>query len=647
MEYYEIWVASASFHGKEPLTYGSEASLNIGEIVKIPIQKTHSIGIVNKRVSKPKFATKNISEINEKPRIPQHHLDLIRWLSVYYPAPIGQIVTLFVPQNIDTKNRLIGSDKNSDLENKLIKPPELTPQQSEAVQEISETESPVILHGDTGTGKTRVYIEIAMQKLDSGKSSIILTPEIGLTPQLIKSFSDVFGDRVILVHSNLTPAQKRNVWLKCALSEEPQIVVGPRSALFMPVKNLGLIVIDEFHDGAYKQEQAPHYQTSRVAAKLSKLTDAALILGSATPSVSDYYAFETKKLPIIRMTETATKNNKKETDISIIKINDRACFTNSFWLSNELIDSIRESLNAGQQSLLFLNRRGSARVAMCQKCGWQALCPKCDIPMTYHGDIHRLRCHTCGYKTTAPGVCPDCNSADIEFKGIGTKSIFSEVERLFPNARVARFDSDNDKKENLTSRYKDVKSGEIDILVGTQTLTKGLDLPKLSVVGVITADTALFFPDYTAEELTYQQISQVVGRVGRGHQDSKVIIQTYYPENPALKSIVNKNYSLFYSQQILERKKFNFPPYFYVLKINCGRKSSKNAENSINKLNTLIRDLPLVIDVVGPSPSFKHKQNDKYYWQLIIKAKKREHLTSVIGHLPANFSYDIDPTNLL
>lgn len=646
MEYYEIWIANASFHGKEPLTYSSEQALNIGEIVKVPIQKKYSIGIVNKRVLKPKFTTKNASIIAERPTVPKHQIELIRWLSIYYPAPLGQITTLFVPQNIDTKNRLTQGNKPSQIRTQDSLP-NLTSQQVDAVSEINKTKSPVILHGDTGTGKTRVYIEIALKNLKSGKSSIVLTPEIGLTPQLIKSFSDVFGDQVLLVHSNLTPAQKRNVWLKCGLSKEPLIIIGPRSALFMPVKNLGLIILDEFHDSAYKQEQSPYYQTSRVAAKLAKITNSNLILGSATPSVTDYFAFKEKNLPIIRMTETATKNKNLNTDIEIININDRSNFTNSFWLSNELVEAIKNSLDSGQQSLLFLNRRGSARIAMCQKCGWQALCSRCDIPMTYHGDIHRLICHTCGNKKNTPSACPDCGSADVEFKGIGTKAIFSEVERLFPSASVARFDSDNLRNDNLSSRFEDVKSGKIDILVGTQTLTKGLDLPKLSVVGVITADTALFFPDYTAEEVTYQQLSQVIGRVGRGHQDSKVIIQTYYPENTALKAIVDKNYSLFYSQQINERKKFHFPPYFYVLKLSCGRKSSKNAENTINKLHTLISNLHLEIEIVGPSPSFKHKQNDNYYWQLIIKAKNRGDLTAIINNLPAKISYDIDPTNLL
>lgn len=645
MEFYEVWVSAINLHGKEPLTYSSSKKLAIGEIVSITLRNKKCLGIVKSVSEKPKFKTKEIETIENRPTTTKQNLLLLEWLINYYPAPIGQIASLFIPSNLNSKPRTTNIETKNLTDFEL---PILTKEQVSALDKIEKSENkPVILHGDTGSGKTRIYLELTKKSISNHKSAIILTPEIGLTPQLARSFEELFANKVIVTHSELTPAQKRDIWTRVYNSTEPLVIIGPRSALFLPLKNIGIIVVDEFHDSAYKQEQAPHYLASRAASKLANLHNAKLILGSATPNVSDYFIFESKNLPIVRMENLAVNQEKSSTDIEIIEINDRTNFSKSAWLSDSLLNSIRISLDKGQQSLLFLNRRGSARVALCQKCRWQALCPKCDIPMTYHGDSHILRCHTCGLKSKAPTSCPDCGAVEIEFRGIGTKALLNEVTKIFPDATVARFDSDNLKNESLNSRFEDIKNGKIDILIGTQTLTKGLDLPNLTTVGVVTADTALFFPDYTAEEISYQQLQQVIGRVGRGHNHGKVVIQTYYSENSSIKATVDKNYSLFYQQQLTERKKFHFPPYFYTLKITCSRKSDKSAENFIRKLHNIIIYSPLSIEIIGPSPSFKQKQNDMYFWQLIVKAKKRDHLTTIVNTLPGQFSYDLDPINLL
>ncbi len=647
MKFYEVWVSSPSFHGKEPLTYSCESALTVGAVVQVPLQRKTAIGIVNKEVSKPSFATKSLSLIPESAVVPAELIRLIPWLQSYYPAPLGQITSLMVPSNVAQKSRTTNTSKT----NNAKQPPSLpvlTEEQSAAIKAISPGSSrSYLLHGETGSGKTRVYLELAKNSIAENKSVIILTPEIGLTPQLVEFFSAHFPDQTAVIHSHLTSAQRRKVWLRIANSEEPLVVIGPRSALFAPIKNVGLIVIDEAHDSAYKQEQAPHYQATRVGAQLANLHNAKLILGSATPNVADYYMFETKKLPIIRMNKQAASSEAKLENIQIVAINKRENFTRSSWLSDALLTKIHDAQRAGTQSLIFLNRRGSARIVMCQSCSWHALCPKCDLPLTYHADSHKLRCHTCGYTDRSPTSCPTCKSSDILYKSIGTKAITEELRKLFPEAQIARFDSDNTKSERLDEHHQSIHEGNIDILVGTQMLTKGLDLPKLSVVGIVTADTALSFPDYTAEEITYQQLSQVMGRVGRGHVDGSVVIQTYYPENPGLKAVVDKNYSLFYQQQISERNKFLFPPFSYTLKLNCGRKSANSAKKTCENLYTFITSLPLSIEIIGPTPSFKEKQNDTYYWQIIVKAKKRDQLTAIINQLPSQISYDIDPNNLL
>lgn len=647
MQFYKVWVSSQSFHGKEALTYSSENSYAKGAVVQVPLQNKLVAGIIAEKTIKPSFKTKNIINLPQPLYVPEQHLAVIEWLAAYYPAPMGQIVSLLIPTNIAQKSRqeIKIQSKNKTTIPKL---PPLTKDQEAALKNIiSSDQSSFLLHGDTGTGKTRVYLELVRKVFVKGKSAIILTPEISLTPQLVKTFEAQFPDQTVVVHSQLTPAENRNAWMRIASSDKPTVVIGPRSALFSPLKKVGLVILDEAHDQAYKQEQSPHYQTSRVAAYLAKLHGATFILGSGTPNVADYYTFETKHLPIIRMTETATAVDTSEAKLNIISIRDRDNFTRSPWLSNPLIDHVRKAISNGEQSLIFLNRRGSARVVLCQNCGWQALCPRCDVPLTYHGDNHSLLCHTCGHREVSPTSCPSCKSPDILYKSAGTKAIELEISRLFPDAKVARFDSDNLKSERFDQNHTQVSEGDIDILVGTQTLTKGLDLPKLSVVGVIAADTALHFPDYTAEEITYQQLIQVAGRVGRGHRAGNVIIQTNYPENMVIKAIENKNYSLFYKQQISEREKFLYPPFSYILKLTCCRKTSASAEKTLRNLHTFITKLPLSVNIIGPSPSFKEKQNNSYYWQMIIKAKKRDQLIHIINQLPANVSYDIDPSNLL
>jgi len=322
-------------------------------------------------------------------------------------------------------------------------------------------------------------------------------------------------------------------------------------------------------------------------------------------------------------------------------------FSRSSWLSNSLLEAIGNALVKHEQSLIFLNRRGTARLVLCNACGWRAVCPRCDLPLTYHGDSHHLQCHTCGYSERAPSSCPVCGSSDIIFRSIGTKSLVAELERLFPKATVGRFDSDVKKADRLEATYEALAAGTIDILVGTQVLGKGLDLPKLSLVGVVVADTSLYFPDYTAEERTFQMLTQVIGRVGRGHRPGTVIIQTHNPDNATLQQALHKDYSAFYQAQIEERRLYHFPPFYFVLKLRCGRKSLASAEQTAHKLAQALLQQQLPIELSGPSAAFIEKNNNVYYWQIIVKAKRRQVLLDIIRQLPANWSYDIDPINLL
>ncbi len=643
--HYEVLVSSQRYHGDTALTYTNDFGLPIGSVVKVPLGRQLVMGIVVARVPKPDFDTKKITAVIEGVIIPEKLLDLIEWLKFYYPAPLGQLAGLLLPAGLSQAARPKAAKISAAPINSPL--PALTLDQEMAIAEISHHQNEaILLHGDTGSGKTRVYLEMAKKELAKGKSVIILTPEIGLTPQITEAFRNLFGDQVHLLHSNLTPAQRRDAWLAINQSNKPVIVIGPRSALFSPVKKLGLIVLDEAHDSAYKQEQAPYYLTTRVAAKLGELHKATVLLGSATPLISDYYIFDSKKLPIIRMAQPAIKMDIAA-EVKLVDLRQRDAFRTSGWLSDTLLESITQALENKEQSMLFLNRRGTARLVLCQVCGWQAVCPRCDLPLTYHGDSHKMQCHTCGFTQAAAASCPECGAADIVFRSIGTKSIESDLKRIFPKARVARFDSDSKKSERLEAHYEALQKGEIDILVGTQMLGKGLDLPLLSVLGVVIADTSLYFPDYTAEEQTFQLLTQVMGRVHRGHRPGRIVIQSYHPDNPAIRTAITKNYKEFYEKELLSRRQFDFPPFVHALKLWCSRANQKTAEKSALAVAENLKQNYGKIKLIGPSPAFIEKKNSRYYWQLVVLSKQRSVLLDIIKALPSNWHYDLDPLHLL
>lgn len=644
MAYFDVLAGSQRYHGEEALTYSSNTPLVRGAIVAVPLRNQEVLGVVLKTANKPEFKTKPISQIYDLPPLPESSLRLMDWLRSYYPAPLGTITNLFLPASLTKK--LPESKPRIDTQ-QSVKLPDLTKQQATAVRTIGKSRSKsFLLHGDTGTGKTRVYLELAAEQLKTGRDILVLTPEIGLTPQLVKDFKAAFSSQVVVWHSNLTPAQRRKAWLNLLQSDQPTVVIGPRSALFAPFRKLGLIVMDEAHESAYKQEQQPHYQAVRVAGQLANLHKARLIMGTATPNVTDYYVAEAKSVPILRLTELAIKSDHAA-DIKVIDTKDKQQFGRNSLLSDELLSGIAATQHKKQQSLIFLNRRGSARLVLCQNCGWEQLCPNCDLPLTYHGDTHLMRCHTCGYSADAPFSCPVCQSTDIIYRSMGTKSLVEVLAKFFPEANIKRFDTDNTKAEKLEQNYQSLADGSVDIVVGTQLITKGLDLPKLGFVGVVTADSSLSFPDYTADERTYQLLSQVIGRIGRGHLASRAVVQTYHPDNPAILAAINKDWDSFYTAQIKERQLFRFPPFCYLLKLSTLRKSAQAASQAAEKLRSDLLKLGLKIEIIGPSPSFYEKSKDGFRWQLVIKTKDRSQLLAVVKALPSGWSYDLDPTNLL
>jgi primosomal protein N' (replication factor Y) len=642
MYYYEVLVGAMAYHGDTPLTYSAEVALLPGTIVRISLRERSTLGIVVRTVRKPTFTVKPLGAVAPYPPIPPESLQLLAWLRAYYPAPLGAVVRQFVPASELFPKRTEQRPTRPTIAREL---PLLSPDQQQALGAI-QGPGTFLLHGITGSGKSRVYVELALRTLAAGRSAMILTPEIGLTAQLTETFRATFGDAVYVLHSQLTQAERRNIWYELLARNTPAIIIGPRSALFTPMSNLGLIVLDEAHDNAYKNESAPHYHANRVAAKLAMLHTATFVLGSATPAIEDYYLAEQKKRPIVAMHQLA---KQADTPISIAMVDMRRheLFTRSSLLSNTLLTHIAASMGRGEQSLLYLNRRGTANVVLCSSCGWQSLCPNCDLSLTYHGDEHSLRCHVCGFSTHLPTVCPICSATDILFKSIGTKAVVDALTKLFPAARIQRFDTDAKKSERLEQHLCDLRDGSADIIVGTQMVGKGLDLPNLSVVGIINADSSLLIPDYTAAEQTYQLLSQVVGRVGRGHRAGTVVVQSYDPENRTLLAAINREWQHFYASELRERKTYLFPPFTYLLKLRVARATSTSAEQAAEKLSASLIEQHTTAIIEGPAPSFHPRVGGKYSWQLLIKAPHRQTLTSIIAQLPSGWTYDIDPTNLL
>lgn len=645
MYYLEVAPTKIVRADQATFTYSSETPLAIGSLVRISIGRSVTNGVVISSTSKPTYDVKPINELLSTTPLPEPLVKAALWLSNYYSSPLASVLQSVLPRGIE-KNRRPKSTPHKmfkrDRTNFLF-----TPQQQIVIEQVLSAEpGSLLLHGVTGSGKTEVYKALASQQLAAGRSVIILTPEIGLTPQLISDFAATFSD-ILVTHSHMTEAQRHLVWQQALESTEPRLVIGPRSAIFTPLKTVGLIVVDEAHEPSYKQEQTPRYSTLRLASMLARYHQATALFGSATPLVADYYLATQSDQPILSMTERASRDVKPP-KIELIDNKDRTHFKKHRFLSDSLLASIDQNISAHTQTLIFHNRRGSAQTTLCENCGWTAQCPRCFVPLTLHGDSFDLRCHICDHHQSVPSSCPVCHRAEIIHKGIGTKIIESELKKLFPKAHIARFDSDNSEAESINERYDDLYNGTIDIAIGTQSVAKGLDLPKLRTVGVVQADSGLVLPDYTADERVFQLLAQVVGRVGRNQHDTNVFVQTYQPTHPAIQYGITQNYQGFYLEELSRRKHGLFPPYVYLLKLVCVYKNEASAIRSARQLAAVIKASDLPVQILGPTPAFRERVGGTFRWQLIIKSKKRAHLLTVLTMVPAqHWQFELDPSSLL
>ena len=500
---------------------------------------------------------------------------------------------------------------------------------------LGETKySPFLIHGITGSGKTQIYIKAIREVLKDGKQALILVPEISLTPQIISRFKANFGEKVGCLHSRLSAGERFDTWRRVR-SGELSIVVGARSAVFSPFQNLGMIVVDEEHVPSYKQDDpAPRYNARDVAVMRAKLNEAVVILGSATPSLESYYNAQRGKYALCQLKERVAK--QKLPNVKIVDLTEERKAGNRNFLSSRLRTLLQDRMDKGEQALLFLNRRGFSTFVKCQDCGHIEKCPHCDITLTFHRTDFSLRCHYCSYQKKAPNLCPNCQGHRFMYKGAGTQKIEEELKEHLPKALMERMDLDTTVKKGAHKKLlSDFGKKKFGILLGTQMITKGLDFPDVTLVGVISADTGLDLPDFRSKERTFQLLTQVAGRAGRGTLEGEVIVQTYYPEDWTIKLAASHDFEEFYLKELEQRRELGYPPFNHlILVVFSGKSLRKVTSCAQNFSSTLKRRMKSGrqkrAEILGPAPAPLSKIKNQYRWQLLIKTKSINSISSLI-----------------
>ncbi len=566
-------------------------------------------------------------------------------------------------------------------------PPKFTLDQEVAWQQISNGLESIdsrvfLLHGVTGSGKTEIYLRTLAAVLEQGGQGIVLVPEIALTPQTIRRFAARFPDRLAVLHSKLSAGERYDEWRRIR-EGLVDVVIGPMSAIFAPLPRLRLIVVDEEHEWTYKHQEMPCYHARDVAVKLGELTKAVVILGSATPDIISYYRAQRGDYTLLELPQRIMGHQRgiEEQEeklhiqghqgrvkvlgpgyedarymdlppVHVVDLRAELRAGNRSPFSRELQQAMQVALAAGEQIILFLNRRGAATFVMCRDCGYVVKCPGCDVPLTYHTDGEYLLCHRCSFQCSVPRVCPDCGSKRIKFFGIGTQKVQEIVHRLFPQARVLRWDRDvtggKGAHEQILTKFVNHKA---DVLIGTQMVAKGLDLPLVTLVGVVTADTALRLPDFRASERTFQLLAQVAGRAGRSILGGKVIIQTYAPQHFCIQAASRHDFGGFYQQEVEFRRKQSYPPFSRLAKLVFSHRNAERCETEAEKLRRALRGRMARqgianLDIIGPVPCFVARIRGRYRWQIILRGPDPTRVLEGY-YLPLGWRVDVDPVSLL
>lgn len=667
-----------------------------GVRVFAPFGRRNLIGYIVGHQDKADIETKEIIEIlDDEPVVNEDMLKFTRWISDYYLCPWGEVIESAMPEWVDVKivnKREIrrvkergkpapagskqegqgarGKGQELQLATHNL---QLTTHQENALKKIQDNierneHHVFLLHGVTGSGKTEVYIRAAAEVLKKGQKVIVMVPEITLTLQLFQRFLKIFCNRLAILHSGLTQRERYNEWMK-ARNNEVDIVIGARSAVFAPFENIGLIIVDEEHDTAYKQDTNPRYNGRDIAIVRGKLSEAVVILGSATPSMESFYNSQTGKYEYLHLPDRIDKKTLPSIEIVDIKGGDI--------ISERLKSEMEKRIENNEQTLLFINRRGSATFIQCSDCGYVWRCKNCSVSLTHHKKDNLCVCHYCGYSETVSDTCPQCKGYTINYKGRGTQKIEDEIRALFPNSNIERMDRDTVRKRGEAGRIlKGIDERSIDILIGTQMIAKGHDYPGITLVGIVSADESLNIPDFRASERTFQLITQVAGRAGRGDIKGDVILQTYNPDHYSVKCAKEYDFIGFYNQEGMLREALNYPPYSKMVSFRIEGSNEKRVEQFSHNFGKILDELiggdnplspPLlrgnegVVEKLGPSKAIIYKIRNKYRWQIILKSKKIGNLKKIVSKATEEakiklqktskgnikLDIDIDPINLL
>jgi primosomal protein N' (replication factor Y) len=510
-----------------------------------------------------------------------------------------------------------------------------------------------LLFGVTGSGKTEIYLRALAQVIAAGKRGICLIPEIALTQQTVERFASRFPGRVAVLHSGLSLGEQFDEW-QWIMEGNCGVVIGPRSALFAPLPSLGLIIIDEEHEWTYKQEdKSPRYHAREVAIRLAQLSDAVVILGSATPDIGSFHKARTGEYQLVELKERITPRGYSPLpEVSIVDLREELKAGNTSLLSRPLLAAMKKTLAQGEQIVLFLNRRGTATFVRCRNCGFVFRCPRCSIALTYHSAEKRLICHRCRYSIPVPQSCPRCSRRNLRFLGIGTQRVEEEIRYFFPEARLLRWDRDV-----ITGRYaheellKNFRDHKADVLIGTQMIAKGLDLPQVTLAGIINADTGLNFPDFRSSERTFQLLCQVAGRAGRGVKAGKVIIQTYSPDNYIIETAARHDYLGFYYKEIDYRRRYNYPPFSQLVRLVYSHTNEELCRHEAERVYHLLlgekaREGMIDFNVIGPVPAFAFRARGRYRWQLFLRGPDPTWILSQLT-LARGWTIDVDPVGIV
>ena len=600
------------------------------------------------------FDASKIKEVNrvidKEPIFDEAFIELARWISQFYLCSHGEALSAMLPSGRREVKAASDAFIDDFIGNKKL---ELSEEQQKAVAGITAENCSNFMHylyGSTGSGKTEVFLQCAEYMLSKNKGVIYLVPEIALTAQVVEAVTGRFGKTAAVLHSGLTPSQKLSEWRRI-ISKEARVVVGARSAVFAPVPDLGMIIIDEEHDGSYKSGTTPRYHARQVAIKRCSADKIPLVMGSATPSAEAWALMNDGR--IIKHVLTRRLAGGAMPEISIIdlsKENLNGC------ISSELEKEINETYKEKRQTILFLNRRGFTHFFRCKTCGYELFCKNCSVPMTYHKKEGRLRCHYCGWTEQPPTVCPECGSVDVGYSGFGTEYIETELAAKFPHFRTIRIDTDVlTKRGELQEKLEIFKNGGADILLGTQMIAKGLNFPGVKLVGIINADTALHMPDFRAAERTFSLIVQVAGRAGRYFPDGKVIVQTWIPTRCAIEKACSSDFEGFYNEELETRKLALFPPFSRLIRLVFRSKNQKDAEDSAAYAASFLQGNNSNCEILGPAECALSLISLNYRYQVLLRGQYLTPLQKLCDYFLRSYKVpqgvyievDVDPVSLL